>query len=705
MKKLTLPVLKNTSKAPDTLTISRINKLADEFFKSNPDSTYYYGNLEIKLSEKINYQMGIADGTNQLAVVNTFHGNYATAAKNYKLALNIYQKINNIRGISKCYIGLGRIQNYLGNYDNAINLYNKALVLSKKGNAADLSECYNLLGITYDNKGDFSKALDYYFKSLTIDIRLKNNLSAANKYSNIGTIMQQLELYPKALGYYNHALRLCEQLDNQQGISTACRNIGETLIAQKDYKSAIGYLNRASKIFNKLNDYEGTSLIYYNLGLYNYYTHHTNSAIHYLKFSLKTAKQNKIKYNRANTYVGLAQVYNAEKDYQQAYNYAVKGQIIATRLKSLSVMTDAALQASEALAGLKRFKQAYRQHKLYSVLKSDLKHNESIHKVMLYNLEMDFANKQKDIINKQYQTESIYQKKIARQKNQDIIYAIIIVVMATLVVVYYNEKRKQQKINSLLAEKNRETILHQENLSIQTAKLNELNLLKDRLIGVLAHDLRAPISTLRGLFNLMTDDAITSEEFIEMTPKVFSTLEHTSDFLDTLLFWINSQVDRSENTIKSFYIDDLITRELVHMEDKLKQKNISVHVKMATDAIALADPNAIRIVIHNFLTNAIKFSNRNGIIEATSYVQDAEIMFCLKDNGVGMSDEFLNTLFKSQVNSSKGTENESGTGMGLMFCKDLIEKHNGKIWAKSTLGVGTELCFSLPVGDNSELRY
>ncbi|MDB5032490.1 HAMP domain-containing sensor histidine kinase, partial [Mucilaginibacter sp.] len=239
----------------------------------------------------------------------------------------------------------------------------------------------------------------------------------------------------------------------------------------------------------------------------------------------------------------------------------------------------------------------------------------------------------------------------------------------------------------------------QEILSIQTAKLNELNLLKDRLIGVLAHVLRAPISTLRGLFNLMTDDAITREEFIEMTPRVFNTLEHTSDFLDTLLFWINSQVDRTENTIKSFYIDDLITRELVHMEDKLKQKNISVHVKMATDAIAFADPNATRIVIHNFLTNAIKFSNRNDIIEATSYVQDAEVIFCLKDNGVGMSDEFLNTLFKSQVNSSNGTENESGTGMGLLFCKDLIEKHNGKIWAKSSLGVGTELCFSLPVGD------
>jgi len=703
LKRLILPALKNTSKLPDTLTISRINKLAEEYFESSPDSTSYYGDLEIKLSRKINYLKGIADGASRIATVNTFRGDYTNSAKNYTLALKLYKQLNDNHGISESYIGLGRVQDYLGNYDNAGNLFNMALALLLKiADEADIADCYNIMGITYDNKGDFSKALDCYYKSLIIDIKHKNNLAAADCYNNIGTIMQRIELYPKALDYFNHAMAIWQAAHDKQGISTASQNIGEVLMSQKKYADAIAYLKEASNMFHELGDKEGISLIYYDLGLYNYYTGHTNVAIDYLNQSLQSAEHYKIKYNKANAYEGLALVYNLEKNYTPAYAYALEAQATANNLGSLSTKADATLQVSVALAGLKHFQQAYKQLKLYSALKDSLDNNESIHKIISYNLEVDFLKKQKEITEQQHQQEDVFRQKITRQKNTNLIYAIIMVVMAILAIVYYRGTRKQQKINILLAEKNNEIISQQENLNEQAAKLNELNLLKDRLIAVLAHDLRAPISTLRGLFNLMTDDSITREEFVEMVPRVFITLEHSSDFLDTLLFWTNSQVDTTGNTIKSFNIEDVVSRELIHLEDSIKHKNINITVNIAPATIALADPNSIRIVIHNFLTNAIKFSNRDGVIEITAQQQDSEwIIFTLKDNGVGMTPEYQENLFKSQVVSAVGTENEIGTGMGLLFCKDLIEKYKGKIWAKSSLGVGTELCFLLPVGSKT----
>jgi signal transduction histidine kinase/tetratricopeptide (TPR) repeat protein len=692
LKSLVVASLKNQAR-PDTLTISRINKLAKGYFASYPDSALYYGSLEIKLSKQINYKKGIADGLSHLAHVNTLRGDYTTSSKNYTAALQLYQQINNVYGICTSYQGLGYVQNYLGNYDTAIGLYNKSLALILKADDEENeAKCYNLLGITYDSKGDYSKALDCYFKSLFINIKRKDVLSSAYKYNNIGLIMHRLELYPKAINYYNRALAIWKKRDNKQGISGACQNIGETLLAQRKLPEAIIYLRKASAIFHQLGDTDGISLVYYDLGLYNYYTNHTDSAVYYLNLALSTATKNKILFNQANANIGLAVVYNLEKKYQQAYGHAVQAQNIGTKLNSLSIKTDAALALSKALAGLKRFEEAYHEYELYSALKSDLKHNESVHKIMLYNLELEFAKKQKDLAAKQRQKEKVYQQKIAKQTTENLVSAAVIIILAIIAVVYYIAKSKQQKINALLA-------AQQADLNTQAAKLNELNILKDRLIGVLAHDLRAPISTLRGLFNLMIDTSISTEEFIAMTPRVFNTLEHTSDFLDTLLFWINSQVDLAEDRTTNFGLIDIVNRELLHLEDKLKQKNITTKINVAIEAVAHADPNSVRIVVHNFLTNAIKFSKRDGIIEISTWPQgDEGVVFCLKDYGVGMTTEYLNTLFKSQVTSATGTENESGTGMGLLFCKDLIEKQKGRIWAKSNLGAGTELCFMLPAG-------
>lgn len=695
LKKLISTNLLNTS--ADTTTIRRLNKLALEFYESYPDSTTYYGELEIKLAKKINDIRGVADGSVQVASVSSFRGDYKTAEKLYNKAIDIYNKTGDLHGLYKCYTGLGGIQDYLGNYDKAILLYNQGLGISKKArDEADEADCYNLLGITYDSKGDYSKSLDNYFKSLIINIKQKDELSAADKYCNIGVIMHELGLNAKALDYYGRARDIWHKLDDKQGLSAIYQNIGEVLLDQGKYATSLQHLRYAEASYKEMDDHDGLSLIYYDLGLFKLRTNQKDSALYYLNLSLKSANHNKIKYNEANAYLGLATIYNSRKDFKNAYVYAIKAQTTANIMGSNGVKVDAMKQVSTALAGLKRFEEAYQQMLLYSALRGRLNHNESIQKIASYNIEIDFAKRQKQIAQQQHEKEQVFKKKLALQKNMNIAYAAIILVCATLAVIYYRGRRRQKAINAMLHEKNNEILLQQEDIHHQSIKLNELNLLKDRLIGVLAHDLRAPISTLRGLFTLMIDKSITHTEFVEMTPTVFNKLEHTSDFLDTLLFWINSQVDTTDANIKAFKIDEVVDKELMHLDDKIKQKDLDITVSISPDVTAFADPSSIRIVIHNFLTNAIKFSNRGGLIDISAITENGRTVFCIKDNGVGMTEQNLANLFKSRVNSLQGTENESGTGMGLLFCKDLVEKYKGKIWVESKLDMGTKLCFDLP---------
>ncbi|MFD0792382.1 tetratricopeptide repeat protein [Mucilaginibacter litoreus] len=679
---------KGNLKTTDTATINHLNKLAESYYESAPDSTVYFASLAKKSSQALGYKTGIADADIQLGDVHSFKGEYLEANLNYTAALNLYQVTKKDLGISNALMGLGRVQDFVGNYAKAISYFQKALNIRKRlNNQIEIANCHAIIGITYDNMGDFNNALDHYFKSLLIDIKLNDQLAAADNYCNIGVVMQHLELYSKAIEYFNKANKLWLKLDDKQGISTIYQNIGEVYLAQKKLKQAFDNFKQASVMYHQLGDEEGISLIYYNFGLYYNQTGQIDSAIYYLNKSLVSATQNQIQYNKACAQTGLALVYNTEKKYFKALKYATLALKTAGNLQSINLKADATEQLSKAYAGLKDYQRAFTAHLRFVNLKDSLNHSESLQKLTSYNTALQFENAQQAASKKEAQLF----KKLQQQRRASIIYTAIIVVISLMLLFYYNAKRKQLKANSLLKDRNKK-------IELQTEKLNELNHLKDRLISILAHDLRAPLSTLRGAFTLIMDDDISHAEFIKMVPVVFSKLEHTSDFLDTLLFWINSQVDNIEETTKSFCLHDVVNEELYILNEQFKRKRITATNKVDPEYIVLGDPKSIRIVIHNFLTNAIKFSHPDNSVDITAVKVNGRINFSITDHGIGMSPDQLNSLFIGKVTSRSGTMNESGTGMGLIFCKDLIEKYNGKIWAKSQPGQYTEFGFSLEAG-------
>jgi PAS domain S-box-containing protein len=230
----------------------------------------------------------------------------------------------------------------------------------------------------------------------------------------------------------------------------------------------------------------------------------------------------------------------------------------------------------------------------------------------------------------------------------------------------------------------------------KVAKFDDLNTLKDWLIGIMAHDLRSPLSTLKGLFDLLQDDTLSKEEFLDMLPQVLMKLNYASDVLDTILSWINSQIGNFEDTIKDFSLYDVIINEVSHNTDEALRKGIAINCNIPSDLMASANPNAIRTVVRNLIANAIKFCNKNDQININSSSQEHCIIVSVEDNGVGMTLDQKNKLFKGKVDSNLGTQQEFGTGIGLLFCKDLIEKSNGKIWVTSEIGKGSVFSFTIP---------
>jgi signal transduction histidine kinase len=683
----------------DTLTINRLNKLADTYFQSNPDSTYYYGQKAVNLSRKIHYDTGLANGLLQTGHVDYFKGKSTDAQQELNEATGIFKKLDDKKGLVACYQSFGAMYTLLADYPLAIKNLNLAIDINNSLGNDELMQTnlYKSMGNVYFSKGELSKSLDYYYKGLFIAIKNHYTLPAGNLYNNIGVALQNMEVYPNALVHFNKALEILGKTDNTQALGTINQNIGEILLAQNDLDGAIRYLNKANYIVKKQNDKDGLSSVYTDLGLCYAAKKDFGKAISYIDTSLQIAKKYKIIYNQAYALIGLADVYNQQKDYKNAYKYAVEGQRLSVKLGNLSVKANAALQLSKSLAGLGKGAQAYLFLNEYIAFKNQLKSNESIEKSTSYNFELTFALKEHQLKQQQHEKDLIYQQKTQNQFLMDIIFIVTILAMILITGVYYREKKKQQNINVMLEHKNHEVLNQKADLDEQAKKLNDLNTLKDRLISILAHDLRAPLSTLRGLFGLLQDDSITHQELVEMIPGVLKKLEYTSDFLDTLLFWINSQMENFDISVKPFSVSELIQNEADSNKDEAELKGIIFMTDIPDGLIATADPNSIRIVARNLITNAIKFSDRDNTIHVSAYQTDQKIIVKVADTGVGMSHDQLSKLFKSKVDSKNGTNNESGTGMGLLFCKDLIERCNGEIWATSEPGVGTVFTFSIPI--------
>lgn len=699
-----LETLPDYQKSPDTAVINKLNQLAEEYFRTNPDSTYYYGNKSIELSKKIHYQAGVAGGLLQTGHVSYLQGRSSEAKQDLAEAIAIYKKLHDYKGLSKTYISCARMYNLLANYPLALSYLKLAEAINKKiKDEHGLTDTYKNIGIIYYSQGLISNALDYYYKALFIAIKNHYTGLSSDLYNDIGVVLQSMEVYPNALAYFDKALITSEATDIQ-GVGTINENIGEILLAQGKYDESISHLKKALAIAKKQDDKDGLGSIYTDLGLCYAHKNQDKLAVSYLDTSLQVATVFKFVYNQAYAFIGLATVYNMQKDYANAYKYAVQGQASAVKLGNLSVRANAALQLNKTLAGLGQYDKAYAMLNEYLDLKNQLKNNESIQKLTSYNFELDFAAKAHQLAQQQQERDLLYQQKIRSQRLINSIFFIVILAMVITSVVYYKQKRKQQAINLMLEEKNHEVLSQKASINDQAEKLNELNILKDRLISILAHDLRAPLSTLRGLFSLLQDDTITHQQLVAMIPTVLKRLEYTSDFLDTLLSWINSQMENFDSSVKNFSVKEIVSREIESYHEQAALKGIELMSNISSDLQASADPNSIRIVIRNLITNAIKFSGDNDTIEILAENgNDHDIVIKVKDSGLGIAPEQLTKLFKSKVDSGTGTRNESGTGMGLLFCKDLVEKCNGRIWVTSQQGSGSEFTFTIPANQVLEV--
>lgn len=234
-------------------------------------------------------------------------------------------------------------------------------------------------------------------------------------------------------------------------------------------------------------------------------------------------------------------------------------------------------------------------------------------------------------------------------------------------------------------------------LKLSKEVLKELNLTKDKFFSIIAHDLRSPFQGLLGISSILVDeDNLTLEERINYEKKLYEGIKNQYGLLDALLTWNRLQRGVIEfNPGENNLLAD--TEEAFGpLLSTANKKNQKLQCLIPPEINAKYDKNMIAAVIRNLISNAIKFTDENGNITISAKVNNSEIIVTVSDTGVGMSEEDIQKLFRIDTHFSRhGTNDEGGSGLGLILCKEFIDKHNSKIWVDSELGKGTNFHFSI----------
>ena len=456
----------------------------------------------------------------------------------------------------------------------------------------------------------------------------------------------------------------------------------------KDYKLALKYRKLGHKVYNEnKNDGRNNSYFLANIGDIFYELGQTDSAIFYFNKSYEQAKRINNEHRIAIAEYHLGKVHfelgntNLAKEFlTNSHKTAVKGNYLDLLRDCKFLLSEIEELKGNAEAALVYFKEA-------TALKDSLFNKDEISRFTEITIQLI---QEKEAYEKSLLQENIEIQKISIRKGKILRWLLLAVGFLLLIVLFYIARSREstKKLNAKLQKSER--------------KIKQSNATKDKFFSILAHDLKSPLAGIVGWSKVLVKDTkLADEDFKKYIQIIHDSSVKTFSLLENVLTWAQSQKGELKFNAEQFNIGFLVNETAALYKEKLRNKKIELTVDLNTDVSVCADINMVKTVLRNLISNAIKFTNTGGSIELVTRLihKDGEFVeISVKDNGVGISPKVQSKLFNVAENlTTPGTENESGTGLGLVLCSEFVQKNKGEIGLESEEGKGSVFYFTLPV--------
>ena len=627
------------------------------FFKDSPqkstDEALQHANAKLQDAIDVHDLREKAHASKEIGLLHlTRTRNYERAVEFFIEALTIEDSLGLVPERILTYMAIAQVFEEVGDFYKSAEFLEHALAANRIINSPSIHVLIlNKIGKINAELGRMEEAFASYEQVLKYKAQLANPEIEAEALFNLGNLYVIEGKYAEALQQHKDALALRRAAKSRSEEARSLSDIAEVYRLMRNPERALANHIAALEIRQALGDKTAIAESYNNIGILYFQQKNFQRAAANLHLGLTTSQAAQNQDQIRISYEYLSRCYQETGDYKKALEY-----------------NEHFMQMNDFIQRDKSEQQLLERQSRYVIESREAK---------ITKLESDRVQRERELTNQK------------RLRNFLLILVGMTLVIGALISYLYMLKRRSNKV---LKEAH-------EQLNFQNLELQELNATKDKFFSIISHDLKGPLNSLTSFSGLLINHANSlSKEEIQMLAKdLDKSLKNLFALLENLLEWSRSQTGKIDFKPESLNLTKVLEENSQLLRNQALNKKITIGTLVNTEVLAYADHNSIQTVVRNLISNAIKFTPEQGTITLNVQRKEHEVVVSVADTGVGMSEPVIQKLFRIDAkHSTKGTAEEKGTGLGLILCKEFVEKNGGRIWVESTEGKGSVFYFTVP---------
>ncbi len=640
-------------KSDDIARANLLHSIGFKYYTIDVDQTMLYADRLESLALKLNYDMGLINTYNLKGLYYDSKGDYPRALGFYKKALNRAVLSENKGGMSMAYNNMGMIYEITGEYPKALDYYQKSLKIDEELNdSSGVANSYMQLGNIHEILGDTAKAMQYYTQSKEMAARLGENILMIYSSISIGYILENQGYIIEAYDVFLKALKLSEEILEQEAILLSSMMMGIINCDLEEYEESEYYLTRALKLSRELGSTTHERYVNYHFG----------------------------------------ELYFKKGNFAKAYGFCQKVLQLDEEEWDNSLLSSCTELLSEICAARGMYREAYEYHVMHKNLQDSLFTKENYRKIADLEYKLLYENEKQKIELEQQQKNLINEAKLERQKVKQQYFIIMIGLLLVIIVFIIRNNYLRKSANKKLQEQ-------KDQVQQIADELKLANSTKDKFFSIIAHDLKGPFGTLSSLIGQIVEsyDEMTDNERIEYLKTADKAGKNTYNLLLNLLEWSRLQRGNIKYMPTEFNLDESLDQIAYLFKEKASMKDQRLNYGSEGNIMLKTDQSILSAILRNLVGNALKFTPRGGKIDVHAEKRDAGVQIRVTDNGIGIPEKAIAKLFSIENEyQSKGTDNEYGTGLGLVLCKEFVSLLGGSIRVQSQENAGSTFIVDLP---------